>query len=239
MLTQAAAAACNQAFFSLASPALPPLLAQEKARCTSAPGTAVWVVLCTRRRRCEVGAVGGWERHGENDCDLPRRQRPHAQVGSAVRSPARLGGASELGWQLTRFGCLFCCRVRQSLNAQAGSSGKWKVLPEQMEFRVAVQAADVVVVLLTPAWSASASAREDLSATQGLRLAAYETGAAKPWQQASPVVILIGFEGVDWSDDSVAQLFNANPSVKHNGASLLLGDVRGSLFLLWRLVDQI
>ena len=37
------------------------------------------------------------------------------------------------------------------------------------------------------------------------------------------MVILIGFEGVDWSDDSVAQLFNANPSVKHNGASLLLG----------------
>ena len=108
-----------------------------------------------------------------------------------------------------------------------------------MEFRVAVQAADIVVVLLTPAWSASTAGRRDLSATQGLRLAAYETGAAKPWQQASPVVILVGFEGVDWSDNSVKQLVRTNPSVQHNASSLLLGDVQGSLFLLWQLVDQI
>ena len=107
-----------------------------------------------------------------------------------------------------------------------------------MEFNVAVQAADVVVVLLTQAWSASASGRADLSATQALRLSARELDAVKPWQQASPVVLVVGFEGVDWSDDSVKQLVNVNPSVKHDAASLLLGDVRASLFLLWRLVDQ-
>lgn len=130
-------------------------------------------------------------------------------------------------------------RVRQWLNAQAGSSRAWKVLPNQMEFGVAVQAADVVVILLTPAWSASASGRADLSSTQALRLSAHETEAVKPWQQASPVVVVVGFEGVDWGDDSMKQLVNINPSVKHGATSLLMGDVQASLFLLWRLVDQI
>ena len=113
------------------------------------------------------------------------------------------------------------------------------MLPKEMEFPVAVQAADVVVVLLTPAWSASSSGRTDLNATQALRLAAHEAGAVKPWEQASPVVVVVGFEGVDWSDDAVKQLVNMNPSVKHGASSLLLGDVQASLFLLWRLVGQI
>lgn len=129
--------------------------------------------------------------------------------------------------------------MRQSLNAQSGSSGAWKVLPKQMDFQVAVQAADIVVMLLTPAWSASASGRADLSATQALRLSAHELDAVKPWQQASPVVVVVGFEGVDWSDDSVKQLVNTNPSVKHDAPSLLLGDVQASLFLLWRLIDNV
>ena len=131
------------------------------------------------------------------------------------------------------------CRVRQWLNAQGGSSGAWKVLPKQMDFQVAVQGADIVVVLLTPAWSASASGRADLSATQALRLEAHETDAVKPWQQASPQVVVVGFEGVDFSEDSVKQLVNVNPSVKHDAETLLLGDVQASLFLLWRLIDQI
>jgi hypothetical protein len=108
-----------------------------------------------------------------------------------------------------------------------------------MDFSVTVQAADVVVILLTPAWCASTSGRSDLTSTLALRLSAHEMDAVKPWQQAAPVVVVIGFDGVDWGEESVRRLVNINPSVKHDATSLLLGDVQASLFLLWRLVDQI
>jgi hypothetical protein len=129
-------------------------------------------------------------------------------------------------------------RVRASLNAQGGSTGVWRVFPTDIAFDVAVQSADVVIVLLTAEWSASASGRADLNATQGLRLSAHEEDRAKPWQQGSPIVVMVGFSGVDWGSDKVKQLVGV-PTVTHDAESLCLGNVKDTLFLLWRLVNQI
>ena len=131
------------------------------------------------------------------------------------------------------------CRVRASLNAQAGSTGAWRVFPMDIAFDVAVQRADVVIVLLTAEWSASASGRADLNSTQGLRLSAHEADRVNPWQAGSPIVIVVGFKGVDWSSGSVKQLVDINPTVMHDAESLCLGAVADSLFLLWQLVNQI
>ena len=152
--------------------------------------------------------------------------------------------------------------LRQSLAQQASSSGAWRVFPcvcsdalsfarhvllvdspwgrrEEAFFDDAVTRADVVIVMLTPDWCASSSGRSDLNATQGRRLSAHESGRVKPWQQGSPVVLILGFKGVDWSAGSVKQLVDINPTVQHEAESLCLGDVQASLFLLYRLIAQI
>ena len=110
---------------------------------------------------------------------------------------------------------------------------------EEAFFDDAVTRADVVIVMLTPEWCASSSGRSDLNATQGRRLSAHESGRVKPWQQGSPVVLILGFKGVDWSAGSVKQLVDINPTVQHDAESLCLGDVQASLFLLYRLIAQI
>ena len=110
---------------------------------------------------------------------------------------------------------------------------------EEAFFDDAVTRADVVIVMLTPDWCASSSGRSDLNATQGRRLSAHESGRVKPWQQGSPVVLILGFKGVDWSAGSVKQLVDINPTVQHDAESLCLGDVQASLFLLYRLIAQI
>ena len=57
--------------------------------------------------------------------------------------------------------------------------------------------------------------------------------------EGSPVVLILGFKGVDWSAGSVKQLVDINPTVQHEAESLCLGDVQASLFLLYRLLVEV
>ena len=53
------------------------------------------------------------------------------------------------------------------------------------------------------------------------------------------MIAVVGFSGLDWGSQAVKQLVDINPTVTHDAESLCLGAVTESLFLLWRLVNQI